>query len=128
MRDFDLPAERISPPSAASFPRPTETALPVQAHAARPDDPDDPKEEGIEEDRPHYPKGSSRGAGDVGAAAGAAAGAGLGIGVIIAIVLVVSGCCVVTVGGVVVALVVPAVAKVRDAAARTQSTNNLKQI
>jgi Protein of unknown function (DUF1559) len=57
---------------------------------------------------------------------------GMATGMIITIVGVVVGaggcCCVSVMGLIVVALLVPAVQKVRDAASRTQSTNNLRLI
>jgi predicted Zn finger-like uncharacterized protein len=55
-----------------------------------------------------------------------AAKAGMSAGAIIAIVIGLLGCCVCLPTG--VALVIPAVSKVREAQARTQSISNLKQI
>jgi hypothetical protein len=82
----------------------------VPARPTRRDDDDD--------DRPE-PKGKATSRG----------GAGLGLGMIIGIVVVLLGCCLcLPVGGIGVALVVPAIQKVREAAARTESTNNLKRI
>lgn len=74
-----------------------------------------------DDDRPAKKRGTSDGA-------KVAAGAGIGIFAIVAVVLVVGGCCVVGVGAVGVALILPATVKVREAAARTESINNLKQI
>ncbi len=57
--------------------------------------------------------------------AGAAAGMGVGM-----ILLIVGGvaACVLCVPAILIALLVPALAKVREAAARTQATNNMRQI
>jgi hypothetical protein len=76
-----------------------------------------------DEDRPRRRSGSDA------STAVAAAGAGIGIGAIIAIVCAVGGvlaCCGVGVVG--VALLFPAVQRVRDAAGRVETINNMKQV
>jgi uncharacterized Zn finger protein (UPF0148 family) len=111
-----------SAPSAKSSPPPTSVTTPENTRSkksirAADDDEDD--------DDDDLPKRKRDGGSD---AKTAAAGAGIGIGMILAIVGVLSVCCLVGVAGILVALLVPAVSKVREAAGRTESINNLKQI
>ncbi len=53
---------------------------------------------------------------------------GMGAGMIVLIVLGVGGCVILAILAILAALLVPAVQKVREAAARTQTTNNMMQI
>jgi Protein of unknown function (DUF1559) len=71
---------------------------------------------------------SSSSGGDVATAAGTAAGvAGLGIGMILLIVGGLAACCL-CVPAIGVALMIPAIQKFREAAVRTQSINNVREI
>lgn len=107
----------VSAPAPAP---PTAVTTPEHAPAAkkRTQDRDDDRDDDRDEDRPRRDRSG----------AGAAAAAGMGAGMIILIVVGVVGCIGLSVVGILVALLVPAVTKVREAAARTQTMNNMKEI
>ena len=121
------------------WPEATHTML-AGAHQARPDDENDddgkfadkPRagnksknddEDDGDEDRPRPKKRSPASSG----AGAAAAGAGIGIGMILLIVGGIGACCL-CVPGILVALMFPAIQKVRDAAANAEALNNARQI
>ena len=104
----ELPAEE---PTAVTTP---ENAKKGKKRRSRDDDDDD------DDDRPRRRRDKADSSD-----APVKAAAGISVAVIVVCALGVGGCCVVAV---LAALLVPAVSKVREAATRTQSTNNLKQI
>ncbi|MBI3821963.1 MAG: DUF1559 domain-containing protein [Planctomycetes bacterium] len=63
-----------------------------------------------------------------GTTAAAATAVGMSVGVIVLIVVGVIGCVVISIGVILTALLVPAVSKVREAAARAQTINDMKQV